>query len=147
MGSNVYYNNNFVGVRELIGKKEFEKAYEMLRAISTKCAEWYYLNGISAMSIGYYEEGEECIKKATTMDSQNIEYSEALNNYNFYRDDYRHRAHRYNRRRHNDLGGCCCCCCDDCCCCCGGDCCEDCMKLWFLDSCCECMGGDLVDCF
>lgn len=146
MSSNVY---NFYDVRELIGQKEFEKAYKLLKTIGDKCAEWYYLNGISAMNIGYYEEGENSIKQANTMDYENLEYSKALDNYNFYRDDYNRRAYRYNRRRHNDLGGCCCCCCDDCCCdcCCVDGCFDDCMKLWCLDSCCECMGGDLVDCF
>ena len=146
MSSNVY---NFCNVRELIGRKEFEKAYQLLKTIGDKCAEWYYLNGISAMNIGYYEEGENSIKRANTMDCENLEYSKALDNYNFYRDDYNRRAYRYNRRRHNDLGGCCCCCCDDCCCdcCCVDGCFDDCMKLWCLDSCCECMGGDLVDCF
>ena len=54
MSSNVY---NFCDVRELIGQKEFEKAYQLLKTIGDKCAEWYYLNGISAMNIGYYEEG------------------------------------------------------------------------------------------
>ena len=147
MDSNVYYNDNFINVRELIGRQEFEKAYKVLKAIENKCAEWYYLNGISSMNIGYYEEGEESIKQATTIEPQNVQYNEALNSYNFYRDDYRDRSHRYNRRRHNDLGGCCCCCCDDCCCCCGDDCCEGCMKLWCLDSCCECCGGDIVSCF
>ncbi|MGL5348163.1 MAG: hypothetical protein ACRDA3_12495 [Peptostreptococcaceae bacterium] len=147
MGSNVYNNDMFVSIRELMLKSEFEKAYNLLKSIGEKCAEWYHLNGVSAMNIGYYEEGEKCIEKAVSMAPNNNEYKEALNSYNFHRDDYRHRANRYNKRRHNDLGGCCCCCCDDCCCCCGDDCCEDCMKLWCLDSCCECCGGDLVDCF
>lgn len=146
MSSNVY---NLYNVREFIGQKQFEKAYQLLKTIGNKCAEWHYLNGISAMSMGYYEEGEASIKKATIMDSENIEYSKALDNYSFYRDDYNRRAYKYNRRRRSDLGGCCCCCCDDCCCdcCCVDDCAGDCMKLWCLDSCCECAGGDLVDCF
>jgi len=139
MYSNTYNNENFINVRKFIESNEFEKAYQFLKNLSEKCATWYYLNGISAMNIGYYEEGEESIKKANTMDPENIEYQQALDTFNFYRDDYRDRSHRYNRRRHSDLGGCCCCCCGD-------DCCEDCMKLWCLDSCCECCGGDLVGC-
>jgi len=139
MYSNTYNNENFIKVRKFIESNEFEKAYQFLKNLSEKCATWYYLNGISAMNIGYYEEGEESIKKANTMDPENIEYQQALDTFNFYRDDYRDRSHRYNRRRHSDLGGCCCCCCGD-------DCCEDCMKLWCLDSCCECCGGDLVGC-
>ena len=99
------------------------------------------------MNLGYYEESEDSIIKATQLEPENKEYKELLESYNFYRDDYRNKSYNYNRRRHSDLGGCCCCCCDDCCCCLGDDCCEDCMKLWCLDSCCECFGGDLVGCF
>ncbi len=139
MYSNTYNNENFINVRKFIEGNEFEKAYQFLKNLSEKCATWYYLNGISAMNIGYYEEGEESIKKANTMDPKNIEYQQALDTFNFYRDDYRDRSHRYNRRRRGDLDGCCCCCCGD-------DCCENCMKLWCLDSCCECCGGDIVGC-
>lgn len=146
MYSNTYKNENFIKARLLIDNSDFEKAYQFLKNMKDKCALWYYLNGISAMNIGYYEEGEESIKKANTMEPENKEYKDALDSFNFYRDDYRDRSYRYNRRRHNDLGGCCCCCCDDCCCCLGDDCCEDCMKLWCLDSCCECFGGDIVGC-
>lgn len=144
MYSNTYNNESFINVRKFIANNEFEKAYNFLRSIGDKCSTWYYLNGISSMNIGYYEEGEESIKEANTMEPQNMEYKKALESYNFYRDDYRDRSNRYNRRRRSDLGGCCCCCCDDCCC--GDDCCENCAKLWCLDSCCECFGGDLVSC-
>lgn len=146
MYSNMY-NENFLDIRNLIDKNEFEKAYQLLRKIKEKCAEWYFLNGVSAMNIGYYEEGEESIKKAVSLEPKNLNYNKVLESFNFYRDNYRDRAYNYNRRRRNDIGGCCCCCCDDCCCCLGDDCCENCMKLWCLDSCCECFGGDIVSCF
>lgn len=144
MYSNTYNNDNFMIIRKFIDNNEFDKAYSFLRNISEKCSKWYYLNGISAMNLGYYEEGENSIKKANTMDPENIEYKKALDNYVFYRDDYRDRSYRYNRRRRSDLDGCCCCCCDDCCC--GDDCCDNCLKLWCLDSCCECCGGDIISC-
>ncbi|MEG1312056.1 MAG: hypothetical protein RR942_15980 [Romboutsia sp.] len=146
MYSNTYSYEKFINIRTLIDNKEFEKAYFILKEIGEKCSQWYYLNGISAMNIGYYEEGEDSIKKAANMEPQNKEYKNALDNYIFYRDDYRDRSRSYNRRRRSDLDGCCCCC-DDCCCCCGDDCCGDCGKLWCLDSCCECFGGDIVSCF
>ncbi|MGL6105096.1 hypothetical protein [Romboutsia sp.] len=139
------YNENFLGVRTLMTNNEFEKAYQLLRNIKEKCAEWYFLNGVSAMNIGYYQEGEESINKAISLEPKNTNYSKALEAFNFYRDNYRDRSHHYNRRRRHDIDGCCCCCCDDCCCV-GDDCCENCMKLWCLDSCCECCGGDLIDC-
>lgn len=147
MYSNTYYNENFMRARKLIESNESKKAYEFLQTIGNKCAEWYYLTGLSAMNIGYYEEGEGAIEKAKSMEPENEEYNNAFTSFSRYRDDYNDRAYRYNRRRRNDLDGCCCCCCDDCCCCIGDDCCGDCMKLWCLDSCCECCGGDIVSCF
>ncbi|RDY22573.1 hypothetical protein CHF27_012680 [Romboutsia maritimum] len=140
MYSNAYDNDSFVKVRRLIENKEFKKAYEFLQTITNKCSEWYYLNGISAMKIGYYEEGENCINQAKAMNPENKEYDNTLTKFSRYRDDYNDRAYNYNRRRRSDLDGCCCCCCGD-------DCCENCVKLWCLDSCCECCGGDLVSCF
>ena len=137
----------FFKARRLIENKEFKSAYDFLQTISNKCSEWYYLSGISAIKIGYYEQGEDYIKRAKFMDPDNEEYKEAVSKFSRYRDDYNNRAYNYNRRRRSGLDGCCCCCCDDCCCCLGDDCCEDCMKLWCLDSCCECFGGDLVSCF
>lgn len=141
------YNDAFFKARRLIENKEFKSAYDFLQTISNKCSEWYYLSGISAMNIGYYEQGEDYIKRAKFMYPDNEEYKEAVSKFSRYRDDYNNRAYNYNRRRRSGLDGCCCCCCDDCCCCLGDDCCEDCMKLWCLDSCCECFGGDLVSCF
>lgn len=147
MYSNTYNNDSFIKARNLMEIKEFQSAYDLLKTISDRCAKWYYMTGISAMNIGYYEEGEDFIKKAESMEPDNSEFKEALSSFSRHRDDYRDRSYRYNRRRRSDLDGCCCCCCDDCCCCCGDDCCEDCTKLWCLDSCCECFGGDLVSCF
>ena len=66
MYSNVY-QGEFGSIRNLISKNEFQKAYDLLQKISNKCSEWYYLTGLSAMNIGYYDEGEEYIKTAATM--------------------------------------------------------------------------------
>ena len=140
MNSNVYMNDSFVKARKLIGNKEFKKAYNFLQSINEKCSEWYYLAGVSAMNIGYYEEGEDHLKRAKFMDSNNREYVNAYNQYNSYRNDYNRRSYKYNRNRRYDSPGCCCCCCGD-------DCCEDLCTLYICDSCCECMGGDLCDCF
>ena len=62
MYSNVYNDEGFTKVRRLIENKEFKKAYNFLHTINNKCSEWYYLRGVSAMNIGYYEEGEDCLK-------------------------------------------------------------------------------------
>ena len=140
MYSNVYENDYFIKVRRMIDNKEFKKAYNFLQNINEKCSEWYYLTGLSAMNIGYYEEGEDFLKRAKFMDPNNKEYVYAYNKYNNYRNDYDRRSYNYNRNRRYDSPGCCCCCCGD-------DCCSDLCTLFVCDSCCECCGGDLCTCF
>lgn len=140
MYSNVYENDYFMKARRMIENKEFKKAYDFLQSINDKCSEWYYLTGLSAMNIGYYEEGEDFLKRAKFMDPNNKEYVYAYNKYNNYRNDYDRRSYNYNRNRRYDSPGCCCCCCGD-------DCCSDLCTLFVCDSCCECCGGDLCTCF
>ena len=140
MYSNAYENDCFMKARRLIENKEFKKAYNFLQSINEKCSEWYYLTGLSAMNIGYYEEGEDYLKRAKFMEPNNKEYAYAYNRYNDYRNDYDRRSYNYNRNRRYDSPGCCCCCCGD-------DCCSDLCTLYICDSCCECCGGDLCTCF
>ncbi|MBC6004502.1 MAG: tetratricopeptide repeat protein [Paeniclostridium sordellii] len=146
MYSNPTYNEKFNLAKNFIDNKEFNKAYDLLSSISDKSsAKWFYLMGIASLNLGYYDQGEEYLKKAVSLSPENKEYEDALIRYNRYYDDYDRRARQYNRRRHSDLGGCCCCCCDDCCCC-GDDFCEVCTQLWCLDTVCECFGGDFITC-
>lgn len=146
MYSNPTYNEKFNLAKNFIDNKEFNKAYDLLSSISDKSsAKWFYLMGITSLNLGYYDQGEEYLKKAVSLSPENKEYEDALIRYNRYYDDYDRRARQYNRRRHSDLGGCCCCCCDDCCCC-GDDFCEVCTQLWCLDTVCECFGGDFITC-
>ncbi|TAN65455.1 hypothetical protein WS9_012350 [Paraclostridium sordellii 8483] len=146
MYSNPVYNENMNLAKSLIERKDFKKAYDLLESVADKSsAKWFYLMGITSLNIGYYEQGEEYLKKAVSLSPDNNEYKDAFIRYNNY-NDYDRRARSYNRRRRNDLDGCCCCCCDDCCCCCGDDFCEVCTKLWCLDSICECFGGDFIEC-
>lgn len=63
MYSNTYNNENFMRARSFIENSEFKKAYDFLKTLTDKCAEWYYLTGFSAMNIGYYEEGEDFLKE------------------------------------------------------------------------------------
>ncbi|MCC3870096.1 tetratricopeptide repeat protein [Terrisporobacter mayombei] len=140
MYSNVYENDCFMKARRMIENKDFKRAYNFLQSINEKCSEWYYLTGLSAMNIGYYEEGEDFLKRAKFMDPNNKEYVYSYNRYNNYRNDYDRRSYNYNRNRRYDSPGCCCCCCDD-------DCCSNLCTLYVCDSCCECCGGDLCTCF
>ncbi|MDY4128932.1 hypothetical protein [Peptostreptococcus porci] len=126
-------------VRNLFSQGNFRNCYEALNNIFDRNAEWYFMRGVSAMNLGYYEEGEDFIKRAKFMDPENQEYSEAYNRYINYRNGYNDRANYYNnnRQRMNNPG---------CCCCCGDSCCDTLCTLWCCDSCCECAGGDLITC-
>ena len=67
------YKNKFINIKELIDINEFEKAYNSLKSIGERCSKWYYLNSISAMNLGYYEESEDSLTKALEMDPENKE--------------------------------------------------------------------------
>lgn len=144
MYNNPTYNEKFNLAKEFISNKEFQKAYDLLLSIVDKSsANWYYLMGVASLNLGYYEQGEDYLQKAKSLDPENKDYEEAILRYNNNYDNYNRRAYNYNRR-HNSANGCCCCCCDGCCC--GDDFCDVCFKLWCLDSICECFGGDLITC-
>ena len=65
MYSNPTYNEKFNLAKNFIDNKEFNKAYDLLSSISDKSsAKWFYLMGIASLNLGYYEQGEEYLKKA-----------------------------------------------------------------------------------
>ncbi|MEG1131587.1 MAG: hypothetical protein RSD77_04670 [Romboutsia sp.] len=147
MYSNPSYNENLNLADTFIENKEFKKAYDLLSSIADKSSsKWFYLMGIASINLGYYEQGEGYLKKASSLSPENKDYEDAILRYHNNYDNYDRRARNYNRRRRSDLDGCCCCCCCDDVCCCGDDCCETCTKLWCLDSICECFGGDFIEC-
>lgn len=123
-------------VRSLLSQGNFRRCYDTLNNFEDRDAEWFFLRGVSAMNLGFYEEGEDYLKRAKFMEPNNREFEAAYNQYINRRNDYNDRAQYYNRSRNNlDNSGCC-----------GGNCCDTCCTLWCMDSCCECMGGDLISC-
>lgn len=139
------YYEDYSYARQLFRDRDYRACYDELSKYDNRNDEWYYMRGVSAMNLGYYDEGEDYIKRAKFMDPENREYQSAYEQYINYRNVYNHNANNYNYRRHNlDNSGCCCCC--DSCCFCGNGCCDDCCKLIICDQCCECMGGDLIPC-
>ncbi len=128
--------NDYSYVRNLLAQGDFRRGYDTLNNFYDKDAEWYYLKGVSAMNLGMYEEGEDCIKRAKFMDPNSREYQDAFDRYINNRYDYDQRSQYYNNSRGNlDNPGCC-----------GGNCCNTLCTLWCCDSCCECFGGDLCTC-
>ena len=130
-----YASGEFQKVRQMMDRGQFRSAYDYLQTVPDTSAEWYYLTGVSAMKIGYYDQGQDYIKRARFMEPENMEYSSAYDDFSMYGNNYNRQADYYNRRSGLDNAGCC-----------GGGCCDMLCKLWCADSCCECMGGDLVPC-
>ena len=129
--------NDYSYARSLLATGDFRRCYDTMNNFEDRDAEWFYIRGMAAMNLGFYEEGEDYIKRAKFMEP-NREYKDAYDNYVSNRNNYNQRADYYNRSRSNlDNAGCCCC---------GGNCCDTCCTLWCADSCCECMGGDLITC-
>lgn len=81
MYSNIYNNENFMRVRLFIENSEFKKVYDFLKILIDKCVEWYYLIGFFVMNIGYYEEGEDFLKRVKFMEFENSEYSDVFRSY------------------------------------------------------------------
>ena len=130
--------NDYSYARSLLATGDFRRCYDTMNNFEDRYAEWFYIRGMAAMNLGFYEEGEDYIKRAKFMEPNNREYRDAYDNYVSNRNNYNQRADYYNRSRSNlDNSGCCCC---------GGNCCDTCCTLWCADSCCECMGGDLITC-
>ncbi len=120
---------DYLRVRNMMDKGQFRSAYDYLQNVEDNSAEWYYLTGMCAMEVGYYDQGEDYIKRAKFMDPSNGEYNRAFNNMSNQRNNYNYRVNQYNRSRGNN-----------------GGCCDMLCKLYMCDCCCECMGGDLIPC-
>lgn len=125
--SNNYSNNTatYAEIRRLIQTRSNSVAEAKLNAIQNRDAEWYFLYGMVMLNKGWYESALQNIQTAATMDPNNFEYRQVLN-------QLRSRTTSYGqpyRKAGNDA-----------------DMCNCCMNLWCLDTICECMGGDLIGC-
>lgn len=119
----------FPEVRNLLNQNRLEEAQILLDGVpvSSRNAEWYFLNGTVLYRRGWFDQAYTNFATACRMNPSNPEYQNAL----------RH-AQRSAGRPHNPYnnysngGGC--------------DGCDLCSSLICADCCCECMGGDLISC-
>lgn len=118
-------NADFNRVRMLIQSRNIEEADRILDNMALKNAEWHYLKGIIHLNRGWYDKAVMHLNQAVSMDPNNIEYRNALNN-------VMSRNMGYRNMGNTNMGGC------SSCDLCSGLCCADC--------CCESMGGDLIPC-
>ncbi len=125
------YNSGYTGatrhndIRQMIAQNRINDAEMLLDGIPSHArdAEWFFLKGSVLYKKGWLEEAFTHFQTACRMDPANMEYRQAFNQINTYRQTGGYRT----------AGG-------------GMDACDVCQTLWCADCCCECMGGDLIRC-
>ncbi len=125
--SNNGYNNSsdiFQEIRMEINRGNLNGAESKLNSISNRNAEWHFLMGMIHFRKGWFDSAHRLFNTACSMDPNNFEYRQMLNEINNRQSSYR--QNYYGRRGHND------------------DFCNICFKIWAIDTCCECMGGDCI---
>ncbi|MBQ9965988.1 MAG: J domain-containing protein [Clostridia bacterium] len=131
-GSNANYNSepsSFPEVRNLINQNRLEEAQILLDGVpvSSRNAEWYFLNGTVLYRRGWFDQAYTNFATACRMNPSNPEYQNALRN------AQRSAGRQRNPYNNYSTGG-------------GCDGCDLCSSLICADCCCECMGGDLISC-
>ncbi len=127
-GYSSYQNSQFSNIRTLISQNRLDEAQRMLDGvdISSRNAEWYFLNGSVQYKRGWFENAYTNFATACRMDPSNSEYRAALNQMQHTR-----RGGNPYVSNGSSIG------CDPC---------NLCLNLWCADTCCECMGGDCIGC-
>ena len=113
-------------IRQMIHQNRIHDAEVLLDGIPSHArdAEWFFLKGSVLYKKGWLEEAYTHFETACRMEPGNMEYRQAFNQVNAYRQTggYRTRGTQ------------------------GADACDVCTTLWCADCCCECMGGDFIRC-
>ncbi len=113
-------------IRQMINQNRIHDAEVLLDGVPSHArdAEWFFLKGSVLYKKGWLEEAFTHFQTACRMDPNNMEYRQAFNQVNTYRQTGGYRTNN---------GG-------------GMNACDVCQALWCADCCCECMGGDLIRC-
>ncbi|MDP4109578.1 MAG: DnaJ domain-containing protein [Bacillota bacterium] len=118
------YGNIYSQIRSYISMGNIAQAEALLRSVSDHDAEWEFLMGTVLYRKGWFDEAKRHLEAACSMNPNNMEYRNALNNMLRMNETYRTYGGPV-----SGMNGC------DCC-----------MNLLCADCCCEMMGGDLIRC-
>ena len=77
-----YNNPSFQQVRLLINQNNLAEAERILRSSPSQTAEWYFLMGTIAYRRGWMDDARQNYWTACSMDPNNMEYRQAMNNLN-----------------------------------------------------------------
>lgn len=109
-----------------INSGRYRDALNALSGIGNRDARWYYYSAVANAGIGNNVQAMNDANRAVSMDPQNPEYRNFLNQIQWRTNRYQGNGQGYGRPPMS-TGNCCC-------------------DLWIADTCCECMGGDLCSC-
>ena len=109
-----------------INAGHYREALNALSGITSRSARWYYFSAIANAGIGNNIEAMNHAKTAYSMEPNNREYENLVNQLQWGNRSYQSRGQGYGRKNYDS--------CDLCC------------DLWCADTLCECMGGDLCAC-
>ena len=125
--------SSLADVRARIAENRIDDADTLLEGIPNngRNAEWYFLKGTVLYRRGWLEEAMKHFQTANRMDPNNMEYTAALNQMMWQRQNARP-AGGYRTYTYGGNPGC--------------SSCDLCTSLICADCCCECMGGDLIHC-
>lgn len=123
-GGNYGEDGPFQEIRMEINRGNLNGAEAKLNGISNRTGEWHFLMGMIHFRKGWFDSAHRFFNTACSMDPNNFEYRQMLNELNQRQTSYR--QNYYGRRGGND------------------DMCNMCFKIWAIDTCCECMGGDCI---
>lgn len=116
-------------VRNYINARQYAQASNVLSGMSNRSAEWHYLYAVTSMGTGNNMEALNHAQQAVSMDPNNREYSNFLNQLQMRGNRYQTTGGYYGPRQGGGLGT-------------GNLCCD----LWCADTLCECLGGDICSC-
>ncbi len=130
-GRNQQYSNgqgstDYNQIRNMIQRGDINGAEQKLDSITTKNAEWNFLKGIIFQRKGWYDQAQQHLQLAVSMDPSNQEYRSSLNNMGYRNNSYRD-VGSGSGYGNNSL-------------------CDTCSCMLCSDCCCESLGGDLISC-
>ena len=126
-------NSRYYDIRNMINTGRVLDAEMLLDGmpVGSRDAEWYFLKGSVLYKKGWLEDAYGHFNTACRMDPNNMEYTAALNQMMWQRQNARP-AGGYRTYTYGGNPGC--------------SSCDLCTSLICADCCCECMGGDLIRC-
>jgi len=113
-------------VASKINGRRFSEALSLLSGISNRTARWYYYSAIANIGVGNNVLAADHARTAVSMEPNNPEYVNLLNQLQWGGRRYTQTGYGYGRG--------------------GADAGDMCCNLCIADACCECMGGDLCTC-